>query len=497
MTVVDVSGWGKRNLWQSPSGQMIVRNGLRKIHSPESGYRYVGGFTERCERTGETFHFLVDMRTTKPYGVRIHVMDAAFSIFQTFQTGAEVEPQAVTRGVVFNEIMIGLGPDIPLVWGRLGVGLTWAVAQDSVSGSSKIDPLPRGIVTSWNTRIVVGDGRKLYVSDPVALGGGTIRSFIGANVNQRPGIVYGLHEGAGGMLVVVTSSGVYGLDSAASAVGVVGSNGADWRMLNHITASSYLSSNVVRGRVFGLTQGGFSLIDVESDSERVLSDLEMVRGNNDRIFMRDWRLARIFGGELGPVFGHSDQQAIGMFDMISGTMSWWTHGDPDVEIKLRGTLQDIDGDQLLLCEAGVFRLDGDFDGDVALSSVATYDQPWGGFFGKEPVIPSQNRDVREVYMAAANGGRSQRITLRGDSETATADADPEGLTIGTDVWDDPDSRLTTTPMSDVRVVFGQSAAFPGREMDLEVEAQGCGVRICPAIDVADANGAKRRPTVDG
>lgn len=496
MTAIDVSGWGKRNLWLSGNGARIVRPGLRLIHTPESGYRYVGGFTVKNGRTSEINHYLVDMRTTKPYGVRVHVMDAAFSIFQTFNTGAEKEPEAVTHGVVFNEIMIGLGPDIPLIWGRLGVGLTWAIAQPSDSGSDNIDPLPTGVVTSWNNRIVVADGRNLYISDPVALGGGTIRSFIGENVNQRPGVVYGLHEGAGGMLIAATSAGVYGLDSSASAISIVGSSGSGWRLINHNVAIAYESSCIVRGRTFGLSQNGFMLIDVESDSDQPMDEREMVRGNTDRIFSRDWRTARCFSGDLGPLMGHAQQDAIMAFDMISGMQSWWKHGDPDVELKLRGTLRDVDGDQLLLTEGGVFRLDGDFDGDAALASVASYDQPYGGFFGAQPVIPSENRDVREVSMAAANGGHNQRITLRGSSVTEEAVSDSEGLTIGTDAWDDADSRLTSTPMTDVRAVLGESAAFPGREMEIEAEAQGAGVRICDVIDVKDAGGAKKRPTVD-
>ena len=497
MTTVDVRPWGKRNLWLSSTGQIVVRNGFRRIHAPEAGYRFLGGFSIKNGRTGEMIHHIVDMRTTKPYGVRVHVLDAAFSIFQTFNTGSEVEPPAVTFAPVFSELLIGLGPDIPLIWGQIGVGLTWATAQASDSKASNIDPLPRGIVCAWNNRAIVADGWNMFISDPVALDGGTIRSFIGANVNQRPGGIYGMHEGAHGMIVAVTSAGVYGLDSAASAIGVIGSNGADWRLLNHNVATSYESSCVVRGRVFGLTQNGFSLIDVESDAEQSLSDREMVRGNHDRVFSNDWRKARMFAGDIGPMIGHADQQAIGVFDMIAGHQSWWTHGDSDVEMKLRGTLRDIDGDHLLICENGIYRVGGDFDGTQALSSIASYDQPWGGFFGSQPVIPSQNRDVREVHMAAANGGHDQRVTLRGESHQETAIADPQGLTIGTDAWDDADSRLTTTPIADVRVIFGSSAAEPGREMEIEVESHGAGVRVCDAIDVTDANGAKKRPTVDG
>ena len=56
--------------------------------------------------------------------------------------------------------------------------------------------------------IVIADGASLYISDPVAITGGSPRTFVAQNQNQRPGLIVGVHEGANGQLVVVTSAGV-------------------------------------------------------------------------------------------------------------------------------------------------------------------------------------------------------------------------------------------------------------------------------------------------
>lgn len=491
MTTVDVSGWAKRNLWRTNSNAVAVRAGFRQLKAPDSGRKYVGGFSVKNDRAEETWHYVFDVKTTGAKDLRLHVMDGAFNVFQTMNLGADVDPRAITHAQVFNHLVIA-SPDIPTLWGQIGVGMTYADSVASDSGSDVVE-IPRGICSSWNNRIVICDGRIMYVSDPVALGGGDVRSFIGENANQRPGIIYGVHEGAHGMIVVVTSSGVFGLDSAAAAVGVVGSNGSNWRILSHNPATSHASSCVVRGRVFGMTQNGFALIDTENDSEQNLSELDVSRAYGPRIFDPDWRDVRMFAGDYGPLVGHSDQSAIFAFDVMTGFGSWWTS---DYAPILRGTLRDTDGDQLLLCENGVYRLTGDFDGDILLSSGLSV-QPKGGFVGALQAIPSKNRDVKDVFAAAATGGAGEiAIALRGSAHATTPIVDPEGFVIGTDSWT-TDKRATSTPMADVRIKFGSEDAQPTREPSLEIMVDGCLTRIVDVLDVIDASGAETRPSKVG
>jgi hypothetical protein len=42
---VDARAWSKVNAWRHASGELCVRPGLRRIYTPESGRKLVGGFS--------------------------------------------------------------------------------------------------------------------------------------------------------------------------------------------------------------------------------------------------------------------------------------------------------------------------------------------------------------------------------------------------------------------------------------------------------------------
>lgn len=490
--IVDVKKWQKRNTWRTTSGALAVRPGLRRIYTPDEGRELCGGFSVRNDRVGATLHHVFSVSdSTTARDCTMHVFDGAFGELLRFQYRANVVPRALTDAVVFGQHLI-CSPDLPTLWGRVGNGYRIAESKASDSGAGVLATIPRGISTTWNNRAIICEGRNAYVTDPIAVGGGDLRSIIGENAFQLPGHVYGVHQAAGGMVVFVTSAGVFGLDSSASARAIVGAAGADLRLLNHNAAVSYESSAVVRGRVFGLTEAGFALIDAESASEQVLSEIEATRYFGPRIVEQDWRRARLFAGDLGPIVGHARQFAAHFFDMIEGEGSWWTHAG---DLELVGVLRDHDGEQMLIHKDGVRRIVGDFDGEVALTSGIT--QSKAVIFGALPVIPSKNRDVLQVHAAAAVGGvGSIAVALRGSQHSAIPVVDPEGFTIGADTWTSA-KRATSTPMSDVRIKFGPADARPTREPTLEIAVDGCLSRIAEAIDVEEAGGAERRPSKVG
>lgn len=494
MPAVDLTTWAKSNVWRLPSGEMCARPGLRLIYSNDR--ELVGGFTIRQASTGEVWHYVFDVDVDDPpRDLTMRILDEEFVEFQDFAYGLSVRPRGISHAAVFDEVLIG-SPDIPTVWQVLGSGARYATKQDSVSGSTAID-VPRGIWTSWNNRAVCCTDRVMSVSDPVSVGGGTIRSFIGENQNQRPGAVFGSHEGARGMLVLCTSEGVYALDSAASAVGVVGSNGAAWRKLSDLKSASYDSSCIVDGRVFALTKDGYALADVEDGDEERLTEPYQPRAFGPRVSMDDYRRAALLPGEHGPICAAETLNAAHFSDLLTGIASWWRSSYAPTDFVVRGILEDADGADLLLCKNGVFRVTGDFDGDAGLTSgVST--QPKAFFFGQIPGAPSQNRLVRHVHVGADVGaGGNLYAAVRGKalpSSSGTAGiSDPEGLTIGTDVWGSSTKRHTTSSLQSVRFDFGEAAAAATDDVAVEVGANVCLTRIQPIVEVDYSESAERRP----
>ena len=463
---VDMSTWGKFNLWLDPGGSPCVRPGLRSIASAPSGRRFVDGFSVPSQYTGETWHYVLTVATSGVLDARMHVFDENFQAFQELALNLNREPRALSYGIVEGQIIVG-SPDMPTLWGLIGSGLRVATSVPSDNPATTAIDIPRGMVTSWGNRIVIANGFTVWVSDPVAATGGSPRTFVAQNQNARPGIVYGIHEGAGGMLVCVTSAGVYGLDSAAAAVGIVGANGTAWQLLSHHRATSYNSSCVVRGRVWGLTRRGYSLIDTSTDEQVEVSDAVAPRASYSRIALNDYRGQRLLAGEFGPLLSLRDLPAMHMHDLARGFRSWWWQtqnmGSPVA------VLTGYEGEQMLLFPGSVRRVFGDFDGDTALTS--TPDFVAGGFFGRIPTDGVNNPTLRTAI--ASTTGDVLSVAVRGRTQTATVAMVTDGPVVGANSWEDANVWFTDAPLQAERTQWNVNAD----EMTVEVSARGCTTRI--------------------
>lgn len=491
----DATTWSSVNMWRHASGELCVRPGFRRIYTPSSR-ELVGGFSISNAATGELWHYIFDIATSGAKDVKLRILDEDFGVFQIFSYGADVEPRGLSYAVVQGFLLIG-SPDLPPLWGGVGSGVRLAVAVDSDSGSTVIDPIPRGIISSWNNRAVICNGTSMFVSDPVSFGGGDIRSFIGENQNQRPGAIYGLHEGGGGSLITVGSSGAYGLDSAASAVGIVGSNGSGWRLLSHAESLSYDSSCVVDGRVYALTKDGFMAVDIEDGIETPLTEPYMPRAYGPRVSLEDYRAGVLLSGEHGPITAIEDQNVAHFVDYRTEIGSFWRSSHSPTDFRLRGILKDVDGSDMLLCSNGIFRVGGDFDGEIALSSgVAT--QPKGFVFAPAPSSPSSNNLVRAIHVGADVGaGGSHFAAVRGhalpDASGATGISDEDGITIGLDAWGTATKRYTTSSLQAVKFQAGELSARATDDVAIEVGASVCLTRIQPVVEVEVSPSAPLRP----
>lgn len=486
MTTLDLTKWSKVNTWPLPSGEMAVRPGVRKIYAVDAGRELVAGFSVPNPYANDLWHYVFDVATTGRLDLKLRVLDEDFEVVQILSVNSDIKPRVITWAEVEGQLMIG-GPDIPTLWGLVGsmVRIATKVASDNPSTTALV--VPRGILCRWSNRIVIADGRSLFISDPVAASGGSPRTFVAPNQNQRPGIVYGLHEGAGGKLVCVTSTGTWALDASAAAVGIVGSNGTAWEILNHHPSISYGSSCVHRGRVYALSRNGWLPVDTETTEETLLTQPVMPRAFGKRVSLADYRACRMLVGYDGPMVASDDLDALHCYDVVDNHGSWWTWGET---MTVNSTLEEADGTLCLVGANGVYRVDGDFDGAAALSSaIAT--QPTGVVLGTIPDSPMKNHYPERVHVAAAVGGTGTiGCAVRGESITGTPPVDAQGLTIGTDSWGQANKQHTTTVLA--AMAFHHTARTRSHDVSIEVAVTGCMARIAPSIEVELSKSAENR-----
>jgi hypothetical protein len=495
--IVDVGAWAKRNIYRQPSGSLAVRPALRRLLKPAAGRKFVAGFSVVNQWTLDVWHYVADVGVDDT-NLLVRVFDEDFSEFQAFDTGVDARPRGFSHGLVEGELMIG-GDNMPTLWGLVGSGLTFATAVPSDNPNTTAIPVPRGIVGSCLNRIIIGSGNSLFVSDPVAVTGGSPRTFVAANQNNRPGVVFGIHEGANGNLVVVTSAGVYSLDPSAFAVQVVGSNGTDWRLVNHAEAFSYDSSCNVRGRIYGLTQRGMALIDVEGDAEVFLDDPMTPRRFGPRVSELDWRAARIYASDTGPLV--ASRALVNVGDVASGLRSWW---DCKVELAsssvqsfaVVGTLRDLDGSTMVLSEDGIYAVGGNMDGEQLLSTtVGGANQPRGVLVGIVPTGPDDNTTIRQMQFSAALGGSTEGTiegAVRGAPGIAfpssTPPADTRSLIVDTSSWGASGVVYQPTPMQTVRMDLN----YNSDDVAIEITANLPDTRIGPLMVVNPSDSAPKR-----
>lgn len=497
----DVSGWSKRNVWRLPSGEMCVRPGMRKLALPSDNRMFCGGFSIRNEFNGEVWHYLFDVNinTQGSRAPKLTIVDEDFVTFQVVSLTTNRIPRVVTPAVVQGQILLN-SPDLRPLWGLVGSGLTLAgtVASDDITLTAL--RIPAGICTTWvGSRAVIATGRSVFVSDPVTATGGSPRTFVAENQMELPGIIYGIHEAAGGMLVACTDSGVYGLDGSAASVGIIGNGGADWRLLNHHCIYDFNNSCVVRGRVYALTRRGYKLVDMENDDEVIANEPMMSIGiGAGRYALEDFRTARILGGEDGPIIGVDTQGAAFVVDVADKNMrSWWKMSDFNASgssfgpSSLVGLLQDVDGSQLLMGQHGIYAVDGDFDGSAALSTLTTFHT--GSLRSVVESSPKENLHPRHITYGAAVGGGSAlkiRAAIRGSALDMVPLPDENGITIGVDSWGTEDKRYTVTPMTSVQCDFADG---PTNDIGIEVGADGGMTRLSDTVSIDYSQSAPVRP----
>ncbi len=429
MTQIDVTGWAKRNLWPLSDGSVAVRPGIRDIYSAVANRTIVAGFSLIEPNTGEGWHYIVDVdsQDATAADTTIRVYDENWVLLQAYATGSDVTPEVVTYGVLLDFLTIS-SPSFDTVFGFVGGGLIKALKQSSINTGTTAIEVPRGLCVAWaSSRIVMADGTSVYISDPVTALGGDPRTFVAENQIVLPDVIRGLHVSSGGALIMVTERGVYSLSEQAAAVGQIPVG--DLQKVTDYEAQSLGSTVTAHGRVFGLTQKGFRLVDMEGAEEQLLDDPMMPVGHGVRIQSEDYRrMCKAYPGQRGPVFSYPHANAVHMVDLGTGVRSWWTFTHSG-EGKVVGVLRERDGDEILLTEAAAYRVVGNHDGVAGLTEEAAAVK---GFYLGRIQSPVQGSPVIRRLDVASDTGSNVLGACRGEDKTSAPTQ--RGAVIGTAVW---------------------------------------------------------------
>lgn len=488
---VECAAMAKRDVWTSSDWRLCVRPGMRQIYTPPSGTHIVAAWSVRNDFADEVLHYVV---VSDGVGtLRFLILDENFATFQDFRLSVDVEPRIVTHVVVEGQILI-CSPDFPTLWGLVGSGLVVATKVASANTTTTAIDVPRGIACRFCNRAAVANGRVLYFTDPVAPTGGDLRTFVVENTNGRDGVIYGIHEGAGGSLVCVTSQGTHALSTDAAAVQIVGSNGTPWQILSHHSAYAYRATAAYRGRVWALSRRGIVQCDVEEGDEVYLSDPVMPRAFGARAHEDDYRACRMSETDDGPAVVSDNLQLFARYDVERELVSWWTNADinnSNVRGDVVGTLHDVDGTEIFACTNGAYRVVGDFDGASDLAS--PYDPVSGVLAARVETQPAENATVRHIDAAAQCDGQNRiDVALRGKAAGGVPLVDPNGLIVGTSTWG-ATATWQPTPIVGMQGQFGEDDAQASRDVCIEVRAQGYGARFADSVTVATSDSAPARP----
>jgi hypothetical protein len=488
---IDLDPHAKRNLWPLSSGEHAVRPGLRKIYSAVSARKIVGGFSVLSPYTGDTWHYIVDVATSGALDCKIRVVDEGFNAIQTLSLNADISPRVVTHAINRDQLFIA-SPDFPTVWGWVGGGIQVATPGTPVLDTSTALPIPRGLVCRYFERVVIASGSVLYPSDPFSanVDSSTLRAFTELEVMGLEGAIFGLHTSEGGSLVAVTTAGVYAL---AADVGQLGELVGEWRKVDHYSAARFGVSALSRGRLFGLTQKGYRLIDGAGAEEKLLDEPSVSTTVYKRIQSTDYqRFATMRSSELGPIVSLPIDSAVHRTDLATGFSSWWTMTHTGEDANVVGVLRGLDGDEMLLTGKGAYRVFGNFDGDEALSENAAAVE--GGYVAKIPMPARASPVVRRIDWQTTSS-TTMKMSIGGTQKTAT----PNGVdpVIGTDAWDDDDgmggvvgtAKYRNAPLTSKRFHF----AVRTDEVDIEAIAQRPLSRVGSALDLEFRGQGRERP----
>lgn len=469
--MINLDSFSFQNLSLLRSGELAVRPGFREEFSVGSlgpDLELVAGFSIPSPATGEVTHYLF-ARSKNTEHCTLFLLDNEFQTLQEYWVGPVPEDVVISYAVitdvtVANRELLICSPHFDSLYGIVGGGVTRAVKVESLNPNTSAVEIPRGICTAFAGRVFIGEGRHLYVSDPLAP-----RTFVGVNIGALDGAIYSLHT-IGGGLVVVTEGGSYFLP--LEVVGSAQIISATFRPYSTFSATGYLQTACVDNSVFGLTEVG--VMSLPDQREVSLNEVRMPRVLSTAVEVVDCRSLKMFSSTRGPLVSNNSSLAI--FDLPRDFHSWWATPSR-TPIELVGVLTERDGSELLVTRSRILRAWGNTElGDQKVVGVAS---------GRIPTSPQLSPVVREVTSSADGPGKQYVAVRDALKSSVTPQAYP---VIGTDTWTS-DRPLQERTMRSRRHLF----AVRTDDRTIEVAAEHPGTRLGP-IDLKTRGRGRARYT---
>lgn len=469
---VDISNWNKRNVDVLPSGELCVRQSFKRLSSTFLSLIMVRAWTVKCQTTDVIWHYIMTNDATN--GVRIFILDENEQQIQIYSYNTFVTPRDVTLSVIEDQLII-CSPDLPAVWGIVGSGLVLATSVDSVNTmTTALENIPQGIAVAWAGRNVIATRETLYFSDALYP-----RTYTGQNAVDPPGgSIYGLHVSAGGALIVCTTNGVYALpeDAAASGQIVIGifSKLTDYECIN------YKTTTVCKGRVYGLTQRGYRLID-EKDGHEVYLDERtgsvpaLSIETNGRIHFNDYREGAIYAGQ-DTLYVHMGERFVHYTNLSFGLRSWWTSTSSGFFQYFGGVGFDNDGSEILFLKGLYFRNGNN----------GTEGNPQAVISGRLELPPDLSPVIRQITFASDSYNDFEFGVL---NAVKTATPKRYSPIIGTDTWSGGSKYIEPRVQS-----RDTNWAVRGDDIYIALGIREHPAKIPSSIDIVFKGPGKKRPT---
>lgn len=418
---VSTENFAKRNCWTLPTGELGARGGLVRYAPTRASETVVKAFSVHNQRTGEPWHYVVSQAAGST--AKISVYDENLALFQTFDTLCLATVETVTWATVEGYLAI-TSPSFATIVSQIGTSLAFATKGTSaIPGRVTLD-VPRGICVSWAGRLVISTGLGLLISD-----GLQPTVFDPVNVLDPPGgVMYGLHVGLGGDLLLATTEGTWGLPFAAATIGA-DVRGSFTQRSKTPTFTYNSTAADPSGALYGLTVHGFRRIDTDATDEVIAN--EPVTGAPDptwtAVAIPDFRYGRLNAGQKGPILSIAGKTLF--TDTAQGLQTWWSFDDAlATNLYVTGVLRDVDGMEFYTLTDGFWTYGGSEDvttGHIANGAV---------LFGRQATAPAASNVVRSVDFATdADVGLYMAVPRASFTFSGLPQA---GIIIGTGSWGD-------------------------------------------------------------
>jgi hypothetical protein len=490
MPIVDLSDqeqFQRRNLWQPDAVTITVRPGLRRVHAPTDNYTFCGGHSIKSPTSGEIHHYVLESIERGVPQLFIRRYDEYWNEIESLLLDGITRPQAVTFVPVGQEMLI-CGRGMPTVRVLLGGHMQMAqrVESTNVLNTTALPFVPSGIGVSWKNRAVIAASplqdasAGLIFSDP-----GAPQTFVGQNFLPGPWAspVHALHVTAQGALAVATETGIWGVPDGVVGAGQIIAQEQIGEIAK-VPVYDYNQVCAVRETLWVLTRRGIRQVWPTQGEELLLNEMSMPRTKKGAARSGDYRAGgRIIGTQLGPMVAYEGE--LYLFDVTTGHRGWWDCSENNFDLV--AVLHDFDGDELLMTEGGVYRLEGNFDGELDASS--EFGTAVAGYFsGRLPAGPDDEMAINIV--AGKTTGHGTPFASINGRVTESAVLPQEGGVEGLSSWSSTTTFFEEQGLTLMRHNIDKDAAWRAGEAALEYGTTGPNSRVWPLVDV-NLGGSKR------